>query len=94
MLREFIKTLHKSTKRKYLHRMLNEKAKCMKIAKNFSKSYWDGPKKYGYGGYKYIEGRGSKFALDLLAKKRKVRRKMQIFKIFILIFVNIKIIKS
>ena len=36
MLREFIKTLHKSTKRKYLHRMLNEKAKCMKIAKNFS----------------------------------------------------------
>ena len=46
--------------------MLNEKAKCMKIAKNFSKSYWDGRKKYGYGGYKYIEGRWSKFALDLI----------------------------
>ena len=66
MLREFIKTLHKSTKRNYVHRMLNEKAKCMKIAKNFSKSYWDGSKKYGYGGYKYIEGRWSKFALDLI----------------------------
>ena len=66
MLREFIKTLHKSTKRNYVHRMLNEKAKCMKIAKNFSKSYWDGSKKYGYGGYKYIEGRWSKLALDLI----------------------------
>ena len=66
MLREFIKTLHKSTKRKYIPRMLNEKVKCMRIAKNFSKSYWDGSKKYGYGGYKYIEGRWSKFALDLI----------------------------
>ena len=66
MLREFIKTLHKSTKRNYIHRMVNEKAKCMKIAKNFSKSYWDGSKKYGYGGYKYIEGRWSKLALDLI----------------------------
>ena len=46
--------------------MVNEKAKCMKIAKNYSKSYWDGSKQYGYGGYKYIEGRWSKFALDLI----------------------------
>ena len=35
--------------------MVNEKIKCMKIAKKFGKDYWDGDRKYGYGGYTYIK---------------------------------------
>lgn len=61
-----IKILHKSTSRKYLERMINSKVECMKIAKKFSKDYWDGKRKYGYGGYKYIEGRNDKLVKDLI----------------------------
>ncbi len=46
---------HKKTKRNYLKRMMNNKPKCMTMARKFEKEYWDGPRKYGYGGYKYIE---------------------------------------
>ena len=48
---------HNKTKRNYIQRMNNKKIKCMAIAKNYSKNYWDGPRKYGYGGFKYIPGR-------------------------------------
>ena len=34
-LKNFIAPLHKSFKRDYLDRMLNEKAKCVKIAKKY-----------------------------------------------------------
>ena len=34
--------------------MFNNKVYCMKIAKKYDKNYWDGNRKYGYGGYKYI----------------------------------------
>ena len=34
-LKNFITPLHKSAKRDYLDRMLNEKAKCVKIAKKY-----------------------------------------------------------
>ena len=36
--------LHKATKRSYVQRMLNEKIKCMKIAKKYGKDFWDGKK--------------------------------------------------
>lgn len=51
---DFLTSLHKSTKRDYLGRV-NEypKAECAKIAKQFEKDYWDGDRKFGYGGYKY-----------------------------------------
>ena len=29
----------------------------MKEAKKYSRNYWDGSRKFGYGGYKYIPGR-------------------------------------
>ena len=48
--------LHKKTKRNYVERMLNNKVICMKEAKKYAKNYWDGDRKYGYGGYKYIPG--------------------------------------
>ena len=28
----------------------------MKISKKYDLDYWDGDRKYGYGGYKYIPG--------------------------------------
>ena len=55
--RNFVNSLHKSTKRKFLDRMINNKVACMKIAKKYSYDYWDGDRKFGYGGYKYIPGR-------------------------------------
>ena len=46
---------HKKTKRDYLGRMNDDKPKCMDKARKFEKDYWDGPRRYGYGGYKYIK---------------------------------------
>lgn len=57
---------HLKTKRKYIDRMINEKIKCMGIAKNYDKEYWDGERKYGYGGYKYIEGLQTPVALKII----------------------------
>ena len=34
---------------------MNDKPKCMNMARKFEREYWDGPRKYGYGGYKYIK---------------------------------------
>ena len=45
-----------STNRDYLARMIDEKVKCMEVAKLYEKDYWDGERRYGYGGYKYISG--------------------------------------
>ncbi len=52
---DFISRIHKSTPRDYIkERVLNcDKAACAKIAKRFGKDYWDGDRKYGYGGYRY-----------------------------------------
>ena len=66
MQRNFISKLHKSTKRNYLSRMINQKVKCMKIAKKYGKDYWDGDRKYGYGGYNYIPGRWKSVAKSLI----------------------------
>jgi SAM-dependent methyltransferase len=51
---DFISTLHKSTKRDYFERMDLDKPRCMRIAKKFGKEFFDGERKYGYGGYNYI----------------------------------------
>lgn len=56
-LRNFITPLHIQSKRNYLERMINKKVECMEIAKKYAFDYWDGDRKYGYGGYKYIPGR-------------------------------------
>jgi SAM-dependent methyltransferase len=59
---DFLSSVHKSTKRDYLKRV-NEfpKAEAMKIAKQFGYDYWDGDRKFGFGGYKY-DGRWRKVA--------------------------------
>ena len=65
---KLITKLHKKTKRNYIERMLNEKIKCMKISKKYGKDYWDGDRKYGYGGYKFIPGRWSGVAKNLIRR--------------------------
>jgi len=50
-----INKLHNSTKRNYIERMMNNKVKCMNVANKFGYDYWDGNRKFGYGGYKYIK---------------------------------------
>ncbi len=59
---DFLSVIHKSTKRDYLARV-NEypKAEAMKIARRYDREYWDGDRKFGYGGYRY-DGRWRKVA--------------------------------
>lgn len=52
-LRNIITPLHKSTARKYLARMVDDKVHCMLKAKEYEADYWDGDRRFGYGGYKY-----------------------------------------
>ena len=51
---DFISPLHKKTKRDYLGRV-NEypKAEAAIVARRFDRDYWDGDRKYGYGGMRY-----------------------------------------
>jgi ubiquinone/menaquinone biosynthesis C-methylase UbiE len=52
-LLNIITPLHKRAKRDYLGRMNDNKIECMKIARKYGKDFWDGDRRYGYGGYKY-----------------------------------------
>lgn len=58
--------LHKATKRDYLGRMNNFKVEAMKVAKQYGFDYWDGDRRFGYGGYKYMQGRWAKVAQQLI----------------------------
>ncbi len=63
---DFITRLHKKTKRNYLERVTkHNKAECAKIAKRYGKEYFDGDRRYGYGGYKY-DGRWRVVAEDMI----------------------------
>lgn len=51
---DFVSELHKATKRDYIGRVIgDDKAECAKVAKKYGYDYWDGDRKYGYGGYRY-----------------------------------------
>ena len=58
--------LHQATKRKYIDRMIDEKIKCMLKAKEYEFDYWDGDRRFGYGGYKYIPDRWKPAAEELI----------------------------
>jgi len=64
--KNFISRIHNSAKRNYLERMINNKVECMRIAKKFSFNYWDGKRKFGYGGYRYIPGRLKSVAVKII----------------------------
>jgi SAM-dependent methyltransferase len=65
-LLNIVTPLHKATQRNYLERMNDDKVECMLKAKEYEFDYWDGNRRFGYGGYRYIPGRWSKVAQDLI----------------------------
>ena len=64
-LRNIVTPLHKKTPRDYIGRMTNDKVHCMQVAKRYSREFWDGDRKYGYGGYNY-DGRWAVVAENLI----------------------------
>ena len=63
---DFVSQLNTKTKRDYLQRVLkHNKANCAQVAKKFGRDYWDGDRKYGYGGYSY-DGRWKSVAQSML----------------------------
>ncbi len=67
-LLNIVTSLHQSTKRNYLERMNDDKINCMLKAKEYEFDYWDGDRRFGYGGYKYIPGRWKPVAEKLISE--------------------------
>jgi ubiquinone/menaquinone biosynthesis C-methylase UbiE len=67
-LLEIVTPLHQATQRDYLARMQDEKVHCMQVAKQYEKEYWDGDRRFGYGGYKYMTGRWKPVAEELIKR--------------------------
>lgn len=59
--------LHRRTKRDVLARMVDNKLEAVSFAKQYGAEYWDGDRRYGYGGYKY-DGRWKAVAEALIAQ--------------------------
>lgn len=67
-LLDIVTPLHKATKRDYIGRMTDEKVKCSIKAREYEFDYWDGDRRFGYGGYRYIDGRWKPVAQALIDK--------------------------
>jgi ubiquinone/menaquinone biosynthesis C-methylase UbiE len=51
---DFIRSIHGSTKRDYVQRVIeHDKAECAEVAGRWGADYWDGDRRYGYGGMRY-----------------------------------------
>ena len=61
----FITPLHRQTRRDYIGRMTDDKIKCMQTARRYGKDFWDGARRYGYGGYRY-DGRWQSVAEKMI----------------------------
>ena len=64
-LLNIVTPLHKKTKRDYIGRMMDDKIHCVSKAKEYEFDYWDGDRRYGYGGYTY-DGRWKVVAEKLI----------------------------
>ncbi len=61
----FLAKYQKSTERDYVQRVVeHDKAECAAVARQWGADYWDGPRQYGYGGYRY-DGRWRPIAEDI-----------------------------
>ena len=58
--------LHQATRRAYIDRMVDEKVHCMLKAKEYEADYWDGDRRFGYGGYNYLAGWWKPVAEELI----------------------------
>lgn len=62
----FFTQLHRRTQRDYVGRMVDDKVEAMVKAKEYEFDYWDGDRRYGYGGYSY-DGRWKPVAEQIIA---------------------------
>ena len=61
-----VQSMHASTKRNYVQRVVeHDKAESAEVARQFGRDYWDGERRYGYGGYRY-DGRWRPLAQTLI----------------------------
>ena len=61
-----VQSMHASTKRNYVQRVVeHDKAESAEVARQFGRDYWDGERRYGYGGYRY-DGRWRPLAQTLV----------------------------
>ena len=66
-LLNIVTPLHQKTKRTYIDRMVDNKVEAMLKAKEYGFDYWDGDRRFGYGGYKY-DGRQKVIAEALIKR--------------------------
>jgi SAM-dependent methyltransferase len=63
---DLVQSLHAQTKRDYVARVVeHDKAESAAVARRFGADYWDGERRYGYGGYHY-DGRWRPLAQRLV----------------------------
>lgn len=63
---DFLMKLHRKTNRNYLERVVDhDKAACAEVAIRYGEEYWDGDRRYGYGGYRY-DGRWRPVAEEMV----------------------------
>lgn len=63
---DFVTRVHTATTRNYLERVVeHDKAACAEVAAQWGKDYWDGDRRYGYGGYRY-DGRWRRVAEEMV----------------------------
>src|SRR5260370_25578635 len=65
-LLNLVTPLHRATKRDYVARMMDDKVHCMLKAKEYEGDYWDGDRRFGYGGYRYLPRRWKPVAQALI----------------------------
>jgi len=63
---DIVTRLHTQTVRDYVGRMTDQKVECMQVARRYGREFWDGERRYGYGGYRY-DGRWRPVAEKLAA---------------------------
>ena len=63
-----VQSMHASTKRDYVQRVVeHDKARTAEVARQWGYDYWDGERRYGYGGYRY-DGRWRALAQTLVER--------------------------
>jgi len=51
---DLVQSLHAATQRDYVARVTaDDKAACAEVASRYGADYWDGERRFGYGGYRY-----------------------------------------
>lgn len=69
----FLQQYHAQTQRDYIARALDNKPDCCEVAMRFGQDYWDGDRRYGYGGYSY-NGKWKPIAEKMIEKYKLTKK--------------------